>query len=169
MLNVRLTQMRCFMRKIRQATRLGLLTAIFVFALSAAILAQDLGGRAKSQLGDARGGAALLSASSSDSFSVAKYIVRGVVFDDQAAPVEGVALHIGRQLAYTNSSGHFMLRLSKRASFPFSIALEESITNGVYQVVSAPSEVHSESEEVAAEVQVIVRRVPPPQAKLYNQ
>ena len=159
------------MRRICQAARLGLLTMIFVFALRGAILAQvsDLVGRANSQLANASRGAVHLSASSSDSFSVTKYIVRGVVFDDQAAPVEGVALHIGRQLAYTDSSGHFTVRLSKRASFPFSIAPEEFITKGVYQVVSAPAEVHSESEEGATEVQVIVRRMPPPQAKLYNR
>ena len=47
--------------------------------------------------------------------------------------------------------------------------VEEFLTNGVYQVVSAPSEVHSESEDNAIDVRVIVRRVPPPQAKLYNQ
>jgi hypothetical protein len=92
-----------------------------------------------------------------------------VVLDDQGAPVEGAALHIGRQLAYTDSSGHFMLRLSKRASFPFSIAPEEFITNGVYQVVSAPSEVLLRVENGATDVHVVVRRVPPPQAKMYRQ
>ena len=96
-------------------------------------------------------------------------VIQGIVLDDQGAPVEGAALHIGRQLAYTDSSGHFMLRLSKQASFPFSIAPEEFITNGIYQVVSAPSEVHSESEDNATGIQVVVRRVPAPQAKLYRQ
>ena len=111
----------------------------------------------------------VLNANSPDSFSISKYVIQGIVLDDQGAPVEGAALHIGRQLAYTDSSGRFMLRLSKRASFPFSIAPEEFITNGVYQVVSAPSEVHSESEDNATNVQVVVRRVPPPQAKTYRQ
>src|SRR6266498_2107048 len=111
----------------------------------------------------------VMNANSPDSFSISKYVIQGVVVDDQGAPVEGAALHIGRQLAYTDSSGRFLLRLSKRASFPFSIAPEEFITNGVYQVVSAPSEVHSESEDGATDVQVVVRRVPAPQAKLYRQ
>lgn len=111
----------------------------------------------------------VLNANSPDSFSISKYVIQGVVVDDQGAPVEGAALHIGRQFAYTDSSGHFLVRFSKRGSFPFSIAPEEFITNGVYQVVSAPSEVHSESEEGATDVQVVVRRVPPPQAKMYRQ
>ena len=80
-----------------------------------------------------------------------------------------MALNIGRRVTYTDSSGRFMLRLNKRASFPFSIAPEEFIANGVYQVVSAPSEVHSEAEDDATDVQVVVRRVPAPQAKLYRQ
>jgi hypothetical protein len=110
----------------------------------------------------------VMNANSPDSFSISKYVIQGVVLDDQGAPVEGAALHIGRQLAYTDSSGRFLLRLSKRGPFPFSIAPEEFITNGVYQVVSAPSEVHSESEDGATDVQVVVRRVPLPQARLYR-
>ena len=111
----------------------------------------------------------VMNANSPDSFSISKYVIQGVVVDDQGAPVEGAALHIGKQVAYTDSSGHFMVRFSKRGSFPLSLAPEEFITNGVYEVVSAPSEVHAESEDNATDVQVVVRRVPPPQAKLYNQ
>jgi hypothetical protein len=111
----------------------------------------------------------IMNANSPDSFSIAKYLIEGRVLDDQGAPVEGAALHIGKQVAYTDSSGHFMVRFPKRASFPFSVAPQEFITNGVYEVVSAPSEVHSESEDSATDVQVVVRRVPPPQAKLYQQ
>lgn len=105
----------------------------------------------------------------SDSFSIAKYVVQGVVNDDQGAPVEGAALHIGKEIAYTDSSGHFLARFSKRGPFPLSVAPEEFITNGVYEVVSAPSQVSAESEDNSRDVQVVVRRVPPPQAKLYKQ
>jgi len=110
-----------------------------------------------------------MKANSPDSFSISKYVIQGLVLDDQGAPVEGAALHIGKQVAYTDSSGHFMLRFSKRGSFPLSLAPEEFMTNGVYQVVSAPTQVNAESEDNATDVQVVVRRVPPPQAKLYNQ
>ncbi len=111
----------------------------------------------------------MFNANSPDSFSISKYVIHGLVLDDQGAPVEGAALHIGKQVAYTDSSGRFMVRFGKRGSFPFSLAPEEFMTNGVYQVVSAPSEVHAESEDSASDVQVVVRRVPPPQARLYNQ
>lgn len=110
-----------------------------------------------------------MNANSPDSFSISKYVIQGTVLDDQGSPVEGAALHIGRQVAYTDSSGRFIVRFSKRGSFPLSLAPEEFLTNGVYQVVSAPSQVNTESEDDARDVQVVVRRVPPPQARLYNQ
>jgi hypothetical protein len=102
----------------------------------------------------------VFNANSPDSFSIAKYVVQGVVKDDQGLPVEGAALHIGKQVAYTDSSGRFMVRFSKRGPFPFNIAPEEFITNGVYAVVSAPSQVSAGSEDRVNDVEVVVRRVP---------
>ena len=102
----------------------------------------------------------VFNANSPDSFSIAKYVVQGMVKDDQGMPVEGAALHIGKQVAYTDSSGRFMVRFSKRGPFPFSIAPEEFITNGVYAVVSAPSQVSAGSEDQVNDVEVTVRRVP---------
>lgn len=111
----------------------------------------------------------MMNANSPDSFSIAKYVVQGIVKDDKDVPVEGAALHIGREVAYTDSSGHFMVRFSKRGPFPFSVAKNEFITNGVYEVVSAPSEVRAESDDSVTNVEIVVRRIPPPQAKLYPQ
>jgi hypothetical protein len=108
-------------------------------------------------------------ANSPDSFSIAKYLVQGIVKDDQSNPVEGAALHIGKQIVYTDSLGHFMVRFSKRGSYPLSVAPEEFITNGYYQVVSAPGQVRAEPEDTSSEVQVVIRRIPPPQAKLHSQ
>jgi len=108
-------------------------------------------------------------ANSPDSFSIAKYVVQGIVNDDQGMPVEGAALRIGKEVAYTDSSGRFMVRFSKHGPFPLSLAPEEFITNGVYEVVSAPSQVSAESEDQVRDVEIVVRRVPPPQARLYKQ
>lgn len=104
-----------------------------------------------------------------DSFSVTRYVVQGVVKDDNDAPVEGAVLHIGRGVAYTNSSGRFLVRFSKRGVLPFSIAKDTFINNRVYAVISAPSQVQAESEEDAADVQIVVRRIPASQARLYPQ
>jgi hypothetical protein len=101
----------------------------------------------------------------SDSFSIAKYMVQGVVKDDQGVPVEGAALHIGKEVVYTDSSGRFLSRFSKRGPFPLSVAPEEFISNGLYEVVWAPPELRAEKDEAATDVEVIVRRRPQPQAK----
>ena len=105
----------------------------------------------------------------SDSFSIAKYVVQGMVKDDQGSPVEGAALQMGKEVVYSDSSGRFMVRFSKRGPFPLSVAPDEFISNSIYAVVSAPSQVNAETEDNAGDVQVVVRRVPPPQAKLYKQ
>jgi hypothetical protein len=102
----------------------------------------------------------MISNSSADSFSIAKYVVQGVVKDDQGLPVEGAALHIGKQLAYTDSSGHFMVRFSKHGPFSLTVIPDEFLTTGIYEVVSAPAQVQADSEERASAIQVLVRRVP---------
>ena len=96
-------------------------------------------------------------------------MVQGVVKDDQGVPVEGAALRIGKQLAYSDSSGRFMARFSKRGPFPLSVAPEEFINNGVYEVVSAPLQAKADTEDNASDLQVVVRRVPPRQATLRRQ
>jgi hypothetical protein len=111
----------------------------------------------------------LITNNSADSFSIPKYLIQGVVKDDQGLPVEGAALHIGRQLAYTDSSGHFTARFSKRASFLLSVAPEEFINNGLYEVVSAPAQAAADREENAGELQVVVRRVPARQGAVQRQ
>jgi hypothetical protein len=63
----------------------------------------------------------IMNAQSADSFSIAKYVVRGAVRDEQGMPVEGAALHIGREIAYTDNAGHFLARFAKRGPFPLSV------------------------------------------------
>ena len=95
----------------------------------------------------------------SESFSIGKYVVQGLVTDEQQAPIEGVALHIANQVAYTDSTGHFMVRFSKHGPFPVSVALDEFITTGTYTVVSVPSPVRAEAEDAGRSVNVVLRRV----------
>jgi len=99
-----------------------------------------------------------VNAISQDTFSIARYVIQGVVKDDQGLPVEGAALRIGRDIAYSDSSGHFQARFSKHGPFALNVAPEEFLTNVAYEVVSAPSQVRAESDDAATEIQVIVRR-----------
>lgn len=104
-----------------------------------------------------------VNAISQDSFSIAKYVVQGVVRDEQSEPVEGAALHIGRILAYTDGSGHFQVRCSKHGPYVVSIVPDEFLTSAAYEVVTAPLQVRAESDDAATDIQIAVRhRVPPP-------
>jgi hypothetical protein len=98
---------------------------------------------------------------SADSFSIAKYLVQGLVKDDQGVPVEGAALHIGKQVAFTDSAGRFMARFSKRGALPLSVAPDEFINTGAYEVVSVSAEAKAETEENSGDLLVVVRRVRP--------
>lgn len=94
---------------------------------------------------------------SQDSFSIAKYMVQGMVKDEQGNPVEGAALHIGREIAYSDGSGHFQVRVSKHGPFAVAVAPDEFLTNTIYEVVSAPAQARAEADDAAQELQVVVR------------
>ena len=96
---------------------------------------------------------------SPDSYSFPKYVVQGVVRDDQGNPVEGAALHINGAVVYTDDSGHFLYRDRKHAPVKFEVAPEEFLVPGIYQLVKAPALVTPELEDRASNVEVVIRRV----------
>jgi hypothetical protein len=55
--------------------------------------------------------------------------------------------------------------MRKHGPFPLSLAPDEFIANGVYETVSAPSPVRPETDDAAAKVEIVIRRVPPQQVK----
>jgi hypothetical protein len=97
--------------------------------------------------------------SHSETFSIAKFMVQGVVKDEQGNPVEGAALRIGKEVVYSDSTGAFLARMGKHGPFPLSVVPEEFITNGVYETVSAPSTVRAETDDAAANLEIVIRRV----------
>jgi hypothetical protein len=96
----------------------------------------------------------------SETFSIAKFMVQGVVKDEQGNPVEGAALRIGKEVVYSDSTGAFLARMGKHGPFPLSVVPDEFITNGVYETVSAPSTVRAETDDSAANLEIVIRRVP---------
>jgi hypothetical protein len=105
------------------------------------------------------------SSSRSESFSIAKFMVQGMVKDDQGNPVEGAALRIGKETVYSDSTGTFLVRMGKHGPFPLSVVPDEFISNGAYEMVSAPSSVRAEKDEEAVMQEIVIRRVPPAQMK----
>src|SRR5579859_935011 len=99
-----------------------------------------------------------VNAVSQDSFSIAKYVIQGMVKDEEENPVEGAALHVGKEIAYTDSSGHFQVRVSKHGPYGITIVPDEFLTNAIYEVVSAPPQARAETDDQAGDVQVVVRQ-----------
>ena len=93
------------------------------------------------------------------SFSLPKFLVEGVVKDMDGNPVEGAALHIGREVAFTDGSGRFLKRFHKHGPFQVKVLPDEFLFSGSFEVVQAPSEVRADSEDRAADIAIVVRRV----------
>jgi len=98
-----------------------------------------------------------VNAVSQDSFSIAKYVIQGIVKDEEGNPVEGAALRIGREVAYSDSSGHFQSRFSKHGPYALTVAPDEFLSNAVYEVVSAPPQVRAEADDAASDLQIVLR------------
>jgi hypothetical protein len=97
-------------------------------------------------------------ASSSGGFF--RYLVRGRIVDAEGNPLEGAAVLIGKELAFTNSQGSFFLRLRNAQTVPFAVALDDFVIPGRYEVVSAPSQVSPAPDGEAQNYDVVVRRLP---------
>ena len=98
---------------------------------------------------------------SEESFSIAKYMIQGMVKDEEGQPVEGAALHIGREIAYSDSSGHFQVRVSRHGPYAVTVVPDEFLTNFLYEVVSFPAQVRAEADDIAQDLQIVVRRRTP--------
>lgn len=86
-------------------------------------------------------------------------MVRGRVVDVQGNPVEGAAVLIGGQVAFTDSDGEFSVRFKRGREMKFEVFLDAFTIPGVYQVVSAPSQVRAVAEANAVNYKITVRRV----------
>lgn len=88
-----------------------------------------------------------------------KNVVRGRVVDAFGEPVEGAAVLIGKEIAFTDSNGEFSARLKHGGDIVFQVALDQFSAPGEYEVVSAPSKVHAVAEANAVEYKIVVRRI----------
>ena len=94
-----------------------------------------------------------------ESFSLPKFLIQGIVKNEQGEPVEGVALHIAQQPVYTDSTGRFLIRLNKRGPFALKVVPEEFLMAGNFEVVNSPTSVRAEAEGQATDVEIVIRRV----------
>jgi outer membrane protein OmpA-like peptidoglycan-associated protein len=93
--------------------------------------------------------------------SLGRYVVRGVVRDESGNPVEGAAVDLSGEMAFTNSQGEFFLRVRRPSRYRVEVQLREFLLAGRWEVVTAPAEVGGEPEDRAHRVEIILRRVVP--------
>ncbi|HTR67226.1 MAG TPA: carboxypeptidase-like regulatory domain-containing protein [Terriglobales bacterium] len=98
---------------------------------------------------------------SPDSYNFPKYLVQGVVRDEQGAPIQGAALKINGETVYTDEAGHFMLRLRRRSPVSFQLAPDEFLIAGKFQIVHAPATVIPDTEDRTGQTEVVLRRMKP--------
>ncbi|MEP6687538.1 MAG: carboxypeptidase-like regulatory domain-containing protein [Gemmatimonadales bacterium] len=99
--------------------------------------------------------------------SMGRYLVRGVVRDQVGQPVEGAAVELNGEAAFTNSRGEFFLRVRRPQRYALTVPLDDFLLPGHWEVVAAPSEAIAESEDQARSIEIVLRRVPqaPPPAE----
>jgi len=93
-----------------------------------------------------------------ESYSFPKYLVQGVVRDEQGNPIGGVALRINGDLIYTDDSGRFLYRARKHTQFKFQLVMDEFLVPGIFEVVQAPDAVATETQEKAKDIEVVIRQ-----------
>ena len=94
-------------------------------------------------------------------FSFPKYVLQGVVRDSDGSPLPGVALHFGKELAFTDDGGRFLVRFRKRGPFAVQVSPAEFLIPGVFEVVKAPTSLLADPENSALDVEIVIRKVKP--------
>jgi hypothetical protein len=93
---------------------------------------------------------------------IARYVVRGIVRDDQGNPIEGAAVELGGEMVFTNSSGEFLLRTKSPRRWSLSVRTGDFLLPGLWEVSAAPAEVTSWEENRPGQVEIILRQPAPP-------
>jgi hypothetical protein len=92
-------------------------------------------------------------------YAFPKFLIQGIVKDDQGTPIQGAAVHLAAEVVYSDDEGKFLLRTRKRQAYSLQVALDEFMTNEFFEVVKAPTTVWAEPETNPERVEILLRRV----------
>jgi hypothetical protein len=113
-------------------------------------------------IGMSRNGEALPHNSGSLNGNFARFVVSGLVQDEQGKPVWGIAVQVDGQTAFTDNTGHFFLRFRKGLTYPVAMLPGSGLNPQYYEVVQAPVSATAETEDLAHDILIVVRRANPP-------
>lgn len=87
-----------------------------------------------------------------------RYIVEGIVRDDQGEPVAGAAVALDGEIVFTDSRGRFFARVPRNRPVALAVRLDQFLTLGTFTVVSAPSTVVPDVEGKTTPVVIVLQR-----------
>ena len=80
--------------------------------------------------------------------------------DESGNPVDGAAVKLNDEVVYTNSAGEFFVRVKHPEHYTLTVATEEFLLPGRWEVVSAPGTVVASNEKQISAVEIVLRRAP---------
>jgi hypothetical protein len=92
--------------------------------------------------------------------TMARYVVQGTVRDESGNPVDGAAVKLNDEVVYTNSAGEFFVRVKHPEHYTLTVATEEFLLPGKWEVVRAPTTVMATNEKQVSAVEIVLRRAP---------
>lgn len=89
---------------------------------------------------------------------IARYVVRGIVRDEQGNRIEGAAVDLGGEMVFTNSSGEFLLRSKSPRRYALTVRIADFLLPGLWEVVSAPAEAMASEESRPGQIEIVLRQ-----------
>jgi hypothetical protein len=86
--------------------------------------------------------------------AIGRYVISGVIVDQDGAPISGIAVKIGKQIVFSDDSGAFSARVKRSVASPVSIDLADSVAAGNWRVIDAPQSVKAD-----ASVKIVLLRI----------
>lgn len=91
--------------------------------------------------------------------SLARFVVKGVVVDEEGKGVDGAAVALDDEIAYANAGGEFQIRIARPKTLALRVRLDDFLLPGAWEVVEAPATAQAEREDRAPVVRIVLRRV----------
>lgn len=92
--------------------------------------------------------------------SLERFVVRGVVKDEAGNPVEGAAIDVEGQVAYTSRNGEFFVRVQRPRAYKLVVLLDEFLGIETYTVVSQPETAEAAKADNAVPAVIVLKRAP---------
>ena len=88
-----------------------------------------------------------------------RFVIRGRVVDEAGQPVDGAAIALDGDMAFTNPEGQFLVRVGRPRDYRVTIRFAEFLLPGQWEVVSAPATIKALPEDRAPSHDIVLRRV----------